>query len=286
MITIKKDKYYILKSKNGKCYLILLTSKKSKCKKHKKTCSKKSTCTKCQQKCLKKCKKKSLRNYHTIKIPVPKPAGISGLPKYICFQIDDSFTDKQEQRIKDGIFAVLTVWKKHHDQKWNGGTNNGTSDLAACTNIYAKKNLKPAWYGGKAIINGKTATNMAMNQFTQLIKDNGFKKYCPAKIRVISRDEIEDNLINTIRAATSPTRFKVPLSIIVNPKQIDSPSLNLARLSGSLFHAWLHRAGWDDPKTTSYFISECPMCVMRGLEPKPPPSPSSPPDSSFHRFFD
>lgn len=286
MIIINKDKYYILKSKNGKCYLIPVTSKKSKCKKHKKTCLKKKKCTKCQQKCLKKClekcKKKSLKNSHTIKIPVPKPAGISGLPKYIYFQIDNSFSPKQEQRIKDGISAMLAVWKKHHDQKWNGGTNNGTSDLAACTNIYAKKNLKPAWYRRQDIPNGKTATNVAMNQLTQLIKDNGFKRCCPPKIRVINRIEIEDKLVNTIRGVPTSKRFKVPLSIIVNPKQLDNPSLNLSRLAGSLTHAWLHRGGWEDPKTTSYFIAECPMCIMRGYQAKNPAVP----DSTYTKFFD
>ena len=284
MIIINKDKFYILKCKNGKYYLVPLTSKKSKGKKHKKTCFKKSTCTKCQQKCLKKClekcKKKSLKHSHTIKIPVPKPAGISGLPKYIYFQIDDSFTDKQEQRIKDGISAMLAVWKKHHDQKWNGGTNNGTSDLAACTNIYAKKNLKPVWYRGKAITNGKTATNVAMDQFTQLIKDNGFKRSCPAKIKA---NEIEDEeFFTTIRGLSTSNRFKVPLSIGVKLKQLDNPSLNLSRLAGSLTHAWLHRAGWDDPNTTSYFISECPMCIMRGYQSKDPAVP----DSTYRQFFD
>lgn len=278
MIIINKDKFYLLKYNNGKFYLLKYKDGKAYLTP---LSNKKSKCTKCQ--CLKKCKKKPLKNFHTIKVPVPKPAGISGLPKYIYFQVDNGFTDKQEQRIKDGINSMLAAWKKHHDQKWNGGANNGTSDLAACTNFYAKKNLDPsAWYRGKNIINGKTATNMAMDQFTQLIKDNGFKRSCPAKIRVINRIDIEDRLANTIRATTSPTRFKVPLSMIVNPKQLDNPSLNLSRLAGSLTHAWLHRAGWDDPKTTSYFISECPMCIMRGYQSKDPAVP----DSTYTKFFD
>ncbi|MFS0906678.1 hypothetical protein AB3N02_27030 [Priestia aryabhattai] len=169
---------------------------------------------------------------------------------------------------------MLGVWRKHHDQKWNGGTNNGTSQLAACTNTYAKKNFKPVWYRGKPITNGKTATNVAMDQFTQLIKDNGFKRSCPAKIKAGKR--------GTIRAATASTRFKVPLSMIVNPKQLDNPSLNINRLSGSFFHAWLHCAGFSDPKKTSYFIAECPMCIMRGYKFKQPEVP----DSTFIKFFD
>jgi len=276
VITINKDKYYVLKCKNGKCYLIPLTCKKSKCTKCQKKCLKK--CLK-KSKCLKKCKKKPLKNLHTIKVPVPKPAGISGLPKYIYFQIDNSFTDKQEQRIKDGIVSMLAVWREHHDQKWNGGANNGTSELAACTNTYAKKNLKPLWYRGKAITNGKTATNVAMNQFTQLIKDNGFKRSCPAKIKA---NEIEDLEVGTILGVSALTRFKVPLSIGVNPKQLDNRSLNINKLAASILHAWLHCAGFTDPKTTSYFISECAMCVMRSSKPKNPDVR----DSSYYKFFD
>lgn len=47
-------------------------------------------------------------------------------------------------------------------------------------------------------------------------------------------------------------------------------------------HVWLHRAGFTDPKTTSYFISECPMCVMRGYQPKIPALP----DNLFYQYFD
>lgn len=277
MITINKDKYYVLKYNNGKCYLIPLTSTKSKGKKHKKTCFKKSTCTKCQKKCLKKClekcKKKSLKHYHTIKIPVPKPAGISDLPKYIYFQIDNSFTDKQEQRIKDAIGAVLLQWYRHSNEKWAGGKNTGTSKLALCIKPYATKNLKSKW-NKSSLPNAIAATNLVMNQFTQLIRDNGFGKLPPAII--------DPRSSTTIYAPVGKTKRRVPLSLQINPKQLDSAALTDLKLTGSMFHAWLHRAGWLDPKTTSYFISECPMCVMRNLKPKS----SQVSDSSYYKFFD
>ncbi|PEB61980.1 hypothetical protein COM86_21715 [Priestia megaterium] len=257
--------------------MIPLTSKKSKSKKHKKTCLKKSKCTKCQQKCLKKClkkcKKKSLRSYHIIQIPVPKPAGISGLPKYIYFRISNSFTDKQEQRIKTAISAVLSLWYNHHKQKWNGGTNRGISDLAACTKAYATKNPNPIW-AKSSIPNAIAATNVAMNQFTQLIRDNGVGKSPPAII--------DSRSSTTIYAPVGKTKRRIPLSFQINPKQLDKSELTNLKLTGSMFHAWLHRAGWRDPKTTSYFISECPMCVARNLKPKKPDVR----DSSFYKFFD
>ncbi|MBX9985525.1 MULTISPECIES: hypothetical protein [Priestia] len=257
--------------------MILLTSKKSKCKKHKKTCLKKSTCTKCQQKCLKKClekcKKKSPKHYHTIKISVPEPAGISDLPKYIYFQIDNSFTDKQEQRIKTAISAVLSLWYNHHKQKWNGGKNTGISDLAACIKPYATKNFDPIW-AKSPLPNAIAAINLAMNQFTQLIRDNGFRKSPPAIIDTRSS--------TTIYALVGKTKRRIPLSFQINPKQLDNSELANLKLTGSMFHAWLHHAGWRDPKTTSYFISECPMCVARNFKPKRPDVR----DSSFYKFFD
>ncbi|WDW11564.1 hypothetical protein [Priestia aryabhattai] len=253
--------------------MIPLTSKKNKCKKHKKTRLKKSKCTKCQQKCLKKCKKKSLRSYHIIQIPVPKPAGISSLPKYIYFRISNSFTDKQEQRIKDAIGAVLLQWYKHSNEKWAGGTNTGTSELALCIKPYATKNLKSKW-NKSPLPNAIAATNLVMNQFTQLIRDNGFGKSPPAII--------DPQSSTTIYAPVGKTKRRIPLSFQINPKQLDNSELTNLKLTGSMFHAWLHRAGWRDPKTTSYFISECPMCVARNLKPKKPGVR----DSSFYKFFD
>ncbi|MED3977157.1 hypothetical protein P4639_27780 [Priestia megaterium] len=277
MITINKDKYYILKHKNGKCYLIPLTIKKSKCKKRKKTCLKKSKCTKCQQKCLKKClktcKKKSLKDYKKIAIEVPKPQGVKNVPTHIHFYLHKSFTKEQENRIRRGISLLLDRWYTHHNQKWDGGTNAGTSELAACTDRYATKKFKPVW-AKSSVPNAIAATNLAMNQFTQLIRDNGFKKSPPAII--------DPRSSTTIYAPTASTKRRVPLSLQINPKQLDSQALTDLKLSGSMFHAWLHRAGWTDPKVTSYFISECPMCIMRNLNSKQPAFP----DSGNYKFFD
>ncbi|MED3977154.1 hypothetical protein P4639_27760 [Priestia megaterium] len=257
--------------------MILLTSTKSKCKKHKKTCLKKSTCTKCQQKCLKtclkKCKKKSLKDYKKIAIEVPKPQGVKNVPSHIYFYLHKSFTKEQERRIRLGISLLLDRWYTHHNQKWNGGTNTGISDLAACTNLYATKKLKPVW-AKSSVPNGIAATNLAMNQFTQLIRDNGFKKSPPATI--------DPRSSTTIYAPTASTKRRVPLSLQINPKQLNGQALTDLDLSGSITHAWLHRAGWTDPKVTSYFISECPMCVMRNLTPKNP----NVRDSSYYKFFD
>ncbi|MDI3090072.1 hypothetical protein QJ133_02635 [Priestia megaterium] len=168
---------------------------------------------------------------------------------------------------------MLSRWYVHHNQKWNGGTNTGISDLAACTNPYATKNFKPVW-AKSSVPNAIAATNLAMNQLTQLIRDNGFKKSPPATINPRSS--------TTIYAPTASTRRRVPLSVQINPKQLDSSAFTDLKVTGSILHAWLHRAGWTDPKTTSYFISECPMCVMRNLKPKNPDVS----DSGYYKFFD
>ncbi|MCF6796737.1 hypothetical protein L1M59_11450 [Bacillus sp. ET1] len=168
---------------------------------------------------------------------------------------------------------MLDQWYDHFNEKWDGGTNAGTSQLALCTNPYATKKLKPVW-AKSSVSNGIVATNLAMNQFTQLIRDNGFKKSPPATI--------DPRSSTTVYAPTAPTKRRVPLSLQINPKQLDNPALTSLKLTGSVLHSWLHRAGWTDPKITSYFISECPMCVMRGLKPKN----SRVRDSDFYKFFD
>ncbi|MCF6796739.1 hypothetical protein L1M59_11460 [Bacillus sp. ET1] len=195
------------------------------------------------------------------------------MPTHMYFYIHKSFTAKQQERIKFAIRAVLNQWARHLIEKWAGGTNTGTSQLALCTNPYATKNFRPLW-AKSSVPNAIAATNLAMNQLTQLIRDNGFKKSPPATI--------DPQSLTTIYAPTASTKRRVPLSLRINPKQLDNPELGDLDLTGSVFHSWLHRAGWTDPKITSYFISECPMCVMRNLKPKNPQVR----DSSFYKFFD
>ncbi|MED3977305.1 hypothetical protein P4639_28655, partial [Priestia megaterium] len=199
--------------------------------------------------------------------------GVKNVPATMYFYIHKSFTDKQQQQIKDAISSVLARWRDHLNQKWDGGTNAGTSQLALCTNPYATKNFKPVW-SKSSVPNAIAATNLAMNQLTQLIRDNGFKKSPPATI--------DPRSSTTIYAPTALTKRRVPLSVQINPKQLDNSEFTDLKVAGSMLHAWLHRAGWTDPKTTSYFISECPMCVMRNLKPKNP----NVRDSSYYKFFD
>ncbi|MBA9043118.1 hypothetical protein HNP21_006296 [Bacillus aryabhattai] len=167
-------------------------------------------------------------------------------------------------------------------QKWNGGLNNGLSQMAACSNTYATRNLRPIWYFGTPIINGRQATEVAMDQFTQLIKDNGFRRSPRARIDWTYIPNIGSFIITTTRANTAITTTRVPLSVTVNAYQVDHPNTPVGVLIGSMLHSWLHRAGFLDPKTTSYFISECPMCVMRGYGPKLPATP----DPLFYQYFD
>ncbi|MCF6796734.1 hypothetical protein L1M59_11435 [Bacillus sp. ET1] len=195
------------------------------------------------------------------------------MPATMYFYIHKSFTAKQKQRIREVLSDVLAQWARHCIEKWDGGTNAGTSQLALCTNLYATKNFKPVW-SKTSVPNAIAATNLAMNQLTQLIRDNGFKKSPPATI--------DPRSSTTIYAPTASTKRRIPLSLQINPKQLDSSAFTDLKVTGSMLHAWLHRAGWTDPKTTSYFISECPMCVMRNLKPKNP----NVRDSSYYKFLD
>ncbi|MGF9893483.1 hypothetical protein ABEX78_33210, partial [Priestia megaterium] len=212
-------------------------------------------------------------DYTKVTITVPQPPGVKNLPATMYFYIHKSFTDKQKQRINGAISAVLDRWYDHFNEKWAGGTNSGTSQLALCTNLYATKKLKPVW-AKSSVSNAIAATNLAMNQITQLIRDNGFKKSPPAII--------DPRSLTTIYAPTASTKRRIPLSLQINPKQLDNPEFTNIKVTGSILHSWLHRAGWTDPKITSYFISECPMCVMRDLNTKSPQLR----DSNLYKFFD
>jgi len=220
-----------------------------------------------------------IAGYSEISIPVPPPPGVTGLPPNIYFDVSNLFTAAQKQTIRDSINGVLFNWYLHMAQKWNGGANNGLSQMASCSNTYATKNLRPIWYKGIAITNGRKAAEVAMDQFTQIIKDNGFRKSPPSRIDWIN---IRNTGILTMNSSTAATQSKVPVNVLVNAYQLDQqPAIGTGALVGSMFHAWLHRAGFTDPKTTSYFISECPMCVMRGYQAKNPAIP----DALFYRYF-
>ncbi|WP_407728578.1 hypothetical protein ACJMCD_28915 (plasmid) [Priestia megaterium] len=210
--------------------------------------------------------------FREIAIPVPTPPGVTNLPSFIYFDLDNQFTLTQEQGIKDAISLVLFNWFHHLRQKWNGGANNGISNLAACNNVYAIRNLQPAWYTGPRIPNGLVATNIAMDQFTRLIRDNGLRLAPKAKIFAGSLDNDSLTL-----ALTALNRTKVPLSFIVDLSKVGNIGID----AGSIMHAWLHRAGFYNPNTTSYFITECSMCIMRDYEFKN----LFLPDSAFYKFF-
>lgn len=210
--------------------------------------------------------------FREIAIPVPTPPGVTNLPAFIYFDLDNQFTLTQEQDIKDAISLVLFNWFHHLSQKWNDGANNGISNLAACNNVYAIRNLQPSWYIGPRIPNGLVATNVAMDQFTRLIRDNGLRLAPKAKIFAGSLDNDSLTL-----ALTALNRTKVPLSFIVDLSKVGNIGID----AGSIMHAWLHRSGFYAPNTTSYFITECSMCVMRGYELKN----LFLPDSAFYKFF-
>lgn len=147
--------------------------------------------------------------------------------------------------------------------KMEWSSNNWISQLATCTNLYATINLRPTWYLELPIPNGLAATNIAMDQFTQLIRVNGFCLAPQAKI--FSNISFPTNS-STIFSLTTLAQSQVPLSFIVNPAQLNSSSLNIKFLTGSIFHAWFHRAGFYHPKKSSQFIVECSMCIIRGFQ--------------------
>jgi hypothetical protein len=74
-----------------------------------------------------------IAGYSEIAIPVPTPPGVTGLPPRIYFDVSNLFTAVQKQKISDSISGVLFNWALHMTQKWNGGANNGLSQIASCS---------------------------------------------------------------------------------------------------------------------------------------------------------
>ncbi|MCU7767015.1 hypothetical protein [Priestia megaterium] len=217
--------------------------------------------------------------YTRFALPLPQPPGQPPLPPFIYFDIDTRFTPAEVSRIKTIIADVLNQWSIHHTQKWNGGLNNGVSSWAACAQTYAFNRLKPIWQV-TPVPNGLTALNEAMDLFTQRFIENGFGGIV-AKIDYHIPTPITSS---TIRGQTAFRRNNVPLSITINPTQIDRIDIPTPALEGSLVHAWLHRVGYTHPFNTytTYFSGEAAMCYMRGYFPKNPAVP----DAVFTQLFD
>ncbi|WP_033580883.1 hypothetical protein [Priestia aryabhattai] len=216
--------------------------------------------------------------YTRFALPLPQPPGQPPLPPFIYFDIDTRFTPTQAFRIKTIIADVVSQWKAHLTQKWNGGLNNGVSLWAACAQTYAFNGLKPVWQL-TPVPNGLTALNEAMDLLTQRFIENGFGG-------VVAKVDYQIPIpvtSSTILGKTAFRRNNVPLSITVNPIQIDRGDLTNGALEGSLVHAWLHRLGYTHPANTytTYFSGEAAMCYMRGFAPK-----TAIPDSVYTQFFD
>ena len=216
--------------------------------------------------------------YTRFALPLPQPPGQPPLPPFIYFDIDTRFTDAELFRIKSVIAGVLAQWKLHHTQKWNGGLNNRVSFWAACAQTYAFNRLKPVWQI-TPVPNGLVALNEAMDLFTQRFIENGFGG-------IVGKIDYHIPIpatSSTIRGQTAFRRNNVPLSITVNPIQVDRGDISNGVLEGSLVHAWLHRVGYTHPPNTytTYFSGEAAMCYMRGYAPK-----TDLPDSIYTQFFD
>lgn len=215
-------------------------------------------------------------SYERIQIALPTPPGVSQLPPFIYFDVDNRFTNAQKTRIRSTIISLIGSWNQHYVET----AADGTSDWAACSLKYAKKKLRPVWLRKDVKIpNGEVALEFAMDELTQLFADNGNKKSPIAYIKYQNTSEQ-----TTIFGRDASKQFNVPLTVRVNSRALDDPGLTLLLLSGSLFHAWLHRAGYRHPEGeyTSYLIGEAPMCLMRGFQDKVPGQP----DSLLTQYFD
>lgn len=218
------------------------------------------------------------KRFIKISQPLPHPPGIPNLPNFIFFYIDKRFTKAEVTRIQGIINNVLAQWNLYYTQKFN---NHGVTTWGTCVQKYTTQGLTPVWRCCP-VHTPIEALDIAMNQFTQMFRDNGFKLSPPSFIFYRIPTPVT---ASTIFARTATRRKRVPLTVTMNPKQIERADITNGFLAGSLIHAWLHRAGWVDPPNrnfTTYFIGEAPMCVMRGFQDKTPGVP----ESFYTKYFD
>ena len=168
-------------------------------------------------------------------------------------------------------------WQLHYEQK----ATSGISQLATCANKYAERNLTPVWFNGIPFTNGADALNYAMDVLTFRFRENGFRN---VESMIIYRIPPKKGCPSTIFARTSDEIKNVSLSATINPLAIDNLGITDLNLTGSLYHAWFHRCGYEHPEDvyTTYLIAEAPMCIMRGFQPKIPGEP----DSVYTQYFD
>lgn len=212
--------------------------------------------------------------YERITIPLPQPPGVVNLPPAIFFEVDNRFTAAEKQIIRSVIGSFLFSWNAHYVQT----ATDGQSDLAACSEMYAELNLAPVWASlelkQQIGTSGEIALEVAMDAITQAFRDNGNMTAPTARIEYSTKR-------GTILGLDGSSQFNIALTVTVNPNALDT---TLTNLSGSLFHAWMHRVGYRHPGPvyTTYLIGEAPMCLMRNNQMKVPGQP----DSVYTQYFD
>ncbi len=222
--------------------------------------------------------KRDTPSYNQIEISLPALPGGPSLPPFIYFDLDTRFTSAQTIRIRNLIVGVINTWLQHFQQK---ETCPYLSRFSSCAQKYALHGLTPLWSDGPPVTSGIEAANLAMNALTQRFIENGADQANASRINCRPPERGEHY---SIRAETSEWEYGVSLSVTINPQVLDNPVVANLSLIGSMFHAWLHRMGFEHPATiyTTYFIGEAPMCIMRSFQCKNPDVS----DTVFTQFFD
>ncbi|MEK4994481.1 hypothetical protein BK125_18700 [Paenibacillus odorifer] len=207
--------------------------------------------------------------YRIIYVTVPDVRTDEPMPERMIFYVDTRFTTAQVKRLREMIVTVLFYWGEHVEQ-----INDGeVSRYESCVNKYARFNLAPVWFADR-IANGRAAAAVQMAGFTTQIQANGYGRAAKAYIKYKEPTAGESF---TIRGLNASSPEKSSLTVTVNPINLSSTAVGTTMLSGSLFHAWLHREGYRHPagRFTSYFAGEASMCIMRDNKDKVPGVPAS-----------
>ncbi|WNS45718.1 hypothetical protein [Paenibacillus sp. MMS20-IR301] len=217
--------------------------------------------------------------YNLLKIDVRETTIDEVMPTHLYFYVDSRFTPAQLSRIRLILMQAVFFWSDYYEQM----DNKGTSDLAKNVNLYARFNLSPVAIDEK-LANGRVATDVMMSIITQIFQSNGFQRAGKSyiKYKIPAKGTKKHFTISAVDGGEDLEQ--ATLTVTINPQSLDRKDLGDVTLTGSLFHAWLHRIGYRHPasKYTSYFMVEAALSIMRATADKT----SGTKDSLFIKYLD
>lgn len=173
------------------------------------------------------------------------------------------FNDAQRTKLKAALNFVAAEFKDYH--------HVSDAPLKACVNKYATKDFDAIGGLGASFPerDRKIAWALTITQF-------GFKYHADTKQPLIidafttpstgNSYTMAHALIgdDTVKLSTNSSYAAANFNIGVNTVALNNSSFTAQDFAGSIYHEWMHRAGWDHPNGyEGSFIKELGLCLSR-----------------------